>query len=147
MKKFIFTLTVLLFTVNIFGQKNEISMSAILKNAGTMVDLVEREYGQEIVRMEFDIIQTSKQTFRTLTDSYEYGILAFGDFRIKDIDIKVYKWTNNQWILIKQDDNAESGAMVTVKPAFTAEYKIVITAYSFNSGYNIGHYGLIIFHE
>lgn len=122
-------------------------MSSILSNAGQYVNLIEREYGQEIVRMEFDIIHSSKQTFRTLTDQYTYGICAFGDFRIKDIDIKVYKWVNNQWSLIEKDEDTSNVAIVTITPTSTAEYKITITAYSFNEGYSSGHYGLIVFHE
>jgi hypothetical protein len=54
---------------------------------------------------------------------------------------------NNQWILIKQDNETKSNAMVVIKPIFTADYKIEITAYKFTSGYEVGHYGLIIFHE
>lgn len=137
----------LMVNVHVFAQKEDISMSSILSKAGQYVNLVEREYGQEIVRMEFDIINNSKQTFRTLTDQYTYGIIAFGDFRIKDIDVKVYKWVNNQWSLIEKDEDTDNVAMVMITPASTAEYKISITAYSFNEGYSVGHYGLIVFHE
>lgn len=138
-------LTIVLAT-NIFGQKEEISMAGILSAAGENVDLIEREYGQEIVRMEFDIVSTSKETYRYLTDQYEYGILAFGDYRIKDIDIKVYKYVNEKWTLIKKDDKEDPAALVFVEPPFTAQYMIEISAYAFNEGYDIGHYGLIIFH-
>jgi hypothetical protein len=129
------------------AQKEEFSMKPIMSKSLELVKLIEMEYGKEIVRMEFDLVQTTKQSFRTLIDKYEYGIMAFGDSRMKDIDIKVYKWVNNQWVLITKDQDSNSVAFVTVKPAFTAEYKIEITAYKFETGYDIGHYGLIVFHD
>jgi len=133
--------------LDVFGQKEEISMNAILKDAGYYVQKVEMEFGKEIVRMEFDIIQNTKTTFRTLTDQYEYGILAFGDYRIADIDIKVYKYVNSQWTLITQDQTQDRNALVTIKPDFTADYMIEIIAYKFEPGYSVGHYGLIVFHN
>ena len=108
---------------------------------------IEMEMGQEIVRMEYDLIQTTKITFRTLTDKFEYGIFAFGDYRINDIDIKVYKWVNKQWNLIDKDQESKPNALVTLKPLLTGEYKIEITAAKFETGFDIGHYGLIIFHD
>lgn len=147
MKKQIILLFAFVCSINTYAQKEEVSMYSILENAGKYLNYIERELGQEIVRMEFDIIHSSKQTFRTLTDDYTYGICAFGDHRIKDIDVKVYKWVNEQWVLIEKDEDSESIAVVTISPSTTAEYKIVISAYSFEDGYEAGHYGLMIFHE
>lgn len=147
MKKQIILLFAFVCSINTFAQKEEVSMYSILENAGKYLNYIEREMGQEIVRMEFDIIRDSKQTFRTLTDDYTYGICAFGDHRIKDIDVKVYRWVNEQWVLIEKDEDTESVAVVTISPSTTADYKIVISAYSFEEGYEAGHYGLMIFHE
>lgn len=122
-------------------------MKPILTDGLTYMQKIEMEMGSEIVRMEYDLIQTSKSTFRTLTDKFVYGIFAFGDFRILDIDIKVYKWVNNQWNLIDKDLDAKANALVTIKPIVTGEYKIEITAAKFEKGYDIGHYGLMIFHN
>lgn len=110
MKKIICLIMLLgsFFTSN--AQKEEISMSAIMTDVIEYIKLIEMEYGQEIVRMEFDIINSTKQSIRTLTSNYEYGIVAFGDYRIKDIDIKVYKLTNGQWTLIEQDQETSSNA-------------------------------------
>lgn len=147
MKKLFFTVFVFAFACSLQAQKSETSMSPILTDASQYVNLIEGEYGMEIVRMEFDIIQTKKQTIRTLSNSYEYGICAFGDFRISDIDIKVYKRSNNQWVLVKEDNDAQANAILMVKPTYTSEYMIEITAYKFYEGYSAGHYGLIVFHE
>lgn len=146
MKKFIFVVLSLI-AIKTFGQKEEVSMKAILTDGLTYMKKIEMEMGQEIVRMECDLIQTTKTTFRTLTNKFEYGIFAFGDFRIQDIDIKVYKWVNNQWNLIDKDQDSDANAIVTIKPMVTGEYKIEITAAKFNIGYDVGHYGLFIFHN
>lgn len=69
------------FTSN--AQKEEISMSAIMTDAIEYIKLIEMEYGQEIVRMEFDIINSTKQSIRTLTSNYEYGMLLSGIIEIK----------------------------------------------------------------
>lgn len=147
MKKIIGLFIIVCSFYTMYAQKEEISMSAIMSDAVEYIRLIEMEYGQEIVRMEFDIIQSTKQSIRTLTSDYEYGIVAFGDYRIKDIDIKVYKKANGQWTLISQDEDTSSNAMVTISPYTTSEYLIEINAYKFNPGYSVGHYGLIIFHE
>ena len=147
MKKNILLLILFISANLVFGQKEEISMKPILTDAGQFIQKVEMEFGQEIVRMEFDILQTSKETYRMLSEKYEYGILAFGDYRILDINIKIYKWVNNQWNLVGKDDKTDSNALVTIKPSVSGEYKIVISAYKFEKGYDIGHYGLIIFHN
>lgn len=133
--------------LNVQAQKEEVSMKPILTDGLNYMKKIEMEMGQEIVRMEYDLIQTSKTSFRVLTDQYEYGIFAFGDFRINDIDIKVYKWVNNQWNLISKDQETNANALVTLKPLATGEYKIEITAAKFEKGYTIGHYGLMIFHN
>lgn len=129
------------------SQKDELSMQGILESASPYVNLIEREMGQEIVRMEFDIITGTKSTFRTLTSDYTYGICAFGDFRIEDIDIKVYKWTNEKWVLVEKDEDTDDSAVVFVSPYTTSDYRIDITAYKFVDGYSAGHYGLVVFHE
>lgn len=146
MKRHLFVLVLSLLSV-LYVQGREISMSSILSKAGEVVNLVERELNCEIVRMEFDIIHSKKHTFRTLTDDYEYVIVAFGDYRIKDIDVKIYKWIDNSWSLIEQDNDSKAVAVVSVKPGSTSDYKIEITAYEFNEGYSVGHYGLVICHE
>lgn len=146
MKKVITIFILTLIVNNVLAQKDDISMSGILSDASKVVNLVEREYGQEIVRMEFDIVYSDKLTYRTLSDQYKYGIIAFGDYRINDIDVKVYKWVNEQWVLIVEDKDNSKVASVEITPSNTGEYKIVITAYKFEPGYNVGHYGLIVYH-
>jgi len=95
----------------------------------------------EIVRMEFDIITDTKSTFRTLQEGWTYAILAFGDYRISDIDIAIYKDVDGTWTLVQNDNAAAENASVIVKPSSTEMYRIDIKAYKFVSGYTAAHYG------
>jgi len=146
---------VCVFTVGVsFAQKdlsyldneNGTSMEPIMAAAKPLVKEIEGG-NYEIVRMEYDLIFTEKSTFRTLFDGYTYGIAAFGDYRIKDIDISVYVKSRGDWKLFEEDAENDDVATVSIKPRIKEEYKIVISVYKFNKGYSVGHYGLMIFHE
>ncbi len=91
-------LIAIVFTAAIsFGQKNysypdndkRTSMEPILAAAKPLVEEIESE-DFEIVRMEYDLIFDKKSTYRTLYEGWTHGIAAFGNYRIKDIDITVY---------------------------------------------------------
>ena len=122
------------------------SMEPILAAAKPLVEKIERE-NYEIVRMEYDLIFTEKSTYRMLFDGWTYGIAAFGDYRINDIDLSVYVKSRGDWKLIEEDAENDDVATVSIKPRIKEEYKIVISVYKFNKGYKVGHYGLMIFHE
>ena len=122
------------------------SMEPILAAARPLVEEIE-DGDFEIVRMEYDLVFGEKSTYRTLFDGWTYGIAAFGDYRIKDIDLSVYKKSNGRWKLVEEDAENDDVATVTIKPRTKEEYKIVVSVYRFNKGYNVGHYGLMIFHE
>jgi len=122
------------------------SMEPILAAARPLVEEIE-DGDFEIVRMEYDLVFSEKSTYRTLFDGWTYGIAAFGDYRIKDIDLSVYKKSNGRWKLVEEDAENDDVATVTIKPRTKEEYKIVVSVYKFNKGYNVGHYGLMIFHE
>ena len=122
------------------------SMEPILAAAKPLVEEIEGgDY--EIVRMEYDLIFEEKSTYRILFDGWTYGIVAFGDYRIKDIDVSVYVKSRGDWRLLEEDAENDDVATVSVKPRNKEEYKIVISVYKFNKGYSVGHYGLMIFHE
>lgn len=128
-----------------FGQ-SETSMGPILEEALPIIETIEDE-GLEIVRMEFDIVgESAKATYRYLHEGYEYAIVAFGDFRVKDMDVKVYKDVDGTWIEITKDEDIDATAIVTVTPSYTAQYKIEIECYEFEPGYTVAHYGLIVCH-
>lgn len=123
------------------------SMSSIVDKSSNLVSYIEKEHDLEVVRIEMDILHDSKSTIRNLQTGWNYIIVAFGDERFKDIDVKVYKRLGGDWTLVKKDNDSSSVAMVDISPEYTSDYKIEIIAYSFEPGYDVGHYGLIIAHE
>mgnify|MGYP003289938579 CR=1 FL=1 len=50
-------------SLNLFAQKEEVSMYSILESAGKYLNYIERELGQEIVRMEFASYETQNRLF------------------------------------------------------------------------------------
>ncbi len=125
------------------------SMKPILDDCKSLIDDIEKK-NEEIVRMEFDIVKDKKETFRTLTDAYTYGITAVGDYRIKQIGIELYSENytdSNTWTLVKVENAEKYYASVTVKPSSTKRYKIVVKALKFEDDNTVGHYGLLIYHE
>ncbi|MBR1834099.1 MAG: hypothetical protein IJ785_01115 [Bacteroidales bacterium] len=152
MKIKIFIVAVVVFWVEIVSPVsaqtgNGTSMAPIIRDAVDYINYIEDDLNQEIVRIEFDILQSSKSTIRTLSSGYRYGIVAFGDYRMADIDVKVYQKLGSSWVLKEYDTDTDKSAMVVVQPSYTGEYKIEISCYKFHNGYTGGHYGLIIFHE
>ena len=146
MKRLSVVLLVFGAVLSMFAQ--DISMRNILEISAPIVQYLEVDNDQEIVRMEFDIVASQpKYTFRTLHAGYTYGICAFGDYRIADLDIKVYKSVDDELLLLRKDEDSSDVATVIVEPSVTGEYVIEISAYEFVEGYSVGHYGLVIFHE
>lgn len=147
MKKILFLLLLLSsFGINAHADR-DVSMIPVMRNSLDLIDLIENDYGMEIVRIEYDIVSSSKETYRTLSSDYEYTIIAFGDDRISDIDVELYRYNGSDWVLVKKDNDSSSRAVVTYTPSTTARFKVVVKAYSFKSGYSVGHYGLIFCHD
>ncbi len=147
MKKISSIVALLLIVVGAHATDPSASMKPIMTKATQVLDLIEDDHDLEVVRMEFDILRNTKTTIRTLSKGWTYLILAFGDDRFKDIDVRVYRKEKGGWTLVEKDNDSSEVAAVTVVPSYTEEYKIEITAYQFESGYDVGHYGLVIAHE
>jgi len=150
MKKLIPVFAFFLFATGAFAQtEKDRSMKPILEDCKTLIDDIESK-NEEIVRMEFDIVKDTKETFRTLTDSYTYGITAVGDYRIKKIGLELYSENysqSNTWTLVKVENADKYYASMTIKPSDTKRYKIVVKAIDFENDNTVGHYGLLIYHE
>ena len=122
-------------------------MGLFIGVVGAQIIESEIESKVEIVRAEFDIITSSKETYRQLHSGYDYALIAFGDNRIKDIDIIAYKEVDGNWIEIAKDNSSTEYATLEVTPTYTGLYKIKIEAYEFETGYEVGFYSLIIAHD
>ncbi len=153
MKKTLFILMALCLSISVFSQgteaddnENGTSLSPIMKDVEPLIQELEKE-GLEIVRVEIDIVKTSKTTLRLLHEGWSYGIAVTGDYRFTDMDVKVYKKNGDDWDLIMEDTDDEKTAVVIVEPTSTEEYLIEIIAAEYVEGYSGGHYALLIFHE
>ena len=146
MKKLLLMLLGILSFYFAIAQTRSMGSDGILGKLQDIIDLAE-ERDMEVVRIEADIIRTSKETIRTLDPSFTYTIVAVGSDRISDVDVEVYKKINYEWTLVKKDDDSSATAIVTISPSSYTEYKIVVKVYQFYSGYDVGHYGLLIIHD
>jgi hypothetical protein len=132
-------------TVN--AQNEETTMQDIHQTGMNLIEYLEEKQNQEIVRIEYDLVFTKKETTRYLYEDFEYQILGFADRRVEDLDITVYKKLGTEWIQVAKDTDADSSPMLTVKPTSSREYKIEVSVYKFKEGYSAAHYGLIICHD
>lgn len=101
----------------------------------------------EIVRIEFDLIFTTKEITRTLSSGYTYGAILYGDYRIKHLKLDVYKEVNGSWKYEGSGLFAEGICSISIPITETANYKFKLTASEFHKDYKVGHYGFILIHD
>ena len=124
------------------------TMKGVLSDMSEYVDFLEDSLDQEVVHIQADIITTKGTTFtRTLHQGWTYGIAAFGDWRIKDLDITVYMDVDGEWIEVMSDDESDNHPFVSVEPTETNTYLIELTVYKWDEEYTAAHYGMLIYHE
>ncbi|MGB7053875.1 MAG: hypothetical protein WBE28_00980 [bacterium] len=124
------------------------TMKGVMNDMSQYVDFLEDSLDQEIVHMQADIITTKGTTFtRTLHQGWTYGIAAFGDWRIKDLDITIYMDIDGEWIEVTSEDESDNHPVVAVDPAETNTYLIELTVYKWDEDYTAAHYGMLIYHE
>lgn len=127
---------------------NGIKSLPIYQQGIKYVERFDRE-GKEIVRIEFDLIVSSKQSFRKLYPDWEYTIIGFGDKGVKDLDIKVYEYNTetDRWAFVCQDETSEPVSTLKVKPNVEKMYQIEIIVYEYYPGFTAAKYGLFIVHD
>ena len=139
----------LLFITNINAQCiNGTKSLPIYKLGATLVESFDND-GAEIVRIEYDLIFSSKESFRNLSSDWEYVIVGFADNGVKDLDVKLYEYDEllEQWKVVAEDKSTESYAIISYRPPVTALYKVEIIVYSFYEGYDAARYGLMYLHD
>ena len=151
MKIKILTLFSLLFAFSItsFAQcVNGTKSYPLYKTGAKLVNDFDEE-GSEIVRIEYDLVFSSKESFRNLTDDWEYTIIGFADDGVKDLDLKVYVYDDllDKWSFVTKDASSDSYAVVVVKPEVSARYKVEVIVYEFEEGYTAARYGLLYVHD
>lgn len=124
------------------------TMKGVMDDMTSYVYFLEDSLDQEIVHVQADIITGDGTTFsRTLHQGWTYGIAAFGDWRIKDLDITVYVDIDGEWVEVTSDDESDNHPVVTVEPTETNMYLIELSVYKWDEEYSAAHYGLLIYHE
>ncbi len=120
----------------------------LYKKGAQLVEKLDDD-GSEIVRIEYDLIFTSKETIRELSPDWEYSIIGFGDDGIKDLDVKLYEYDEllDKWKLVAEDKTSEAYAIISYKPTVRAVFKVKVIIYEFNEGYSAARYGLIFVHD
>lgn len=118
----------------------------ILGKLRSIIDFAE-DAGKEVVRVEADLIRTTKECTRRLDPSFTYTVTAVGSNRIEDLDIEVYKKVQGSWTLVERDNDNSNIAIVTINPDVYEDYKVIVKAYKFLSNYEVGHYGLVFVHD
>ena len=105
--------------------------------------------GVEIVRIEYDLVFSSKETFRQLSSEWEYTIIGFADGGVKDLDIKVYQYDDllEQWEEVAEDNSIDSYAIVSLQPETSGLHKVEVIVYEFHDGYSAAKYGLMFVHD
>ena len=151
MKTKILTIVILsfLFSLDMNAQCiNGVKSYPIYKMGAQLVEEFDNG-GSEIVRIEYDLIFSSKETFRNLTSDWEYVIIGFADNGVQDLDVKLYEYDDllEQWKLVAEDKSTEAYAIVTYKPLVTAMYKVEVIVYKFHEGYTAARYGLMFVHD
>lgn len=132
------------FTPNVTGT----SMQDIYIAGAYLVDALEKA-DQEIVHLQYDIVaeKSTKSVYRELSSSWMYTIFGFSDFRVKDLDITVYKYIDGQWYFVDKDQLHDNYPTVTILPTSSGLYRFDITGYAFAKDYSSGHYGLFCYHK
>jgi len=155
MKKIAFTLVAIFVALLVNAQvgkdldnENGTSMLPIISELESTVRTIEKEK-VEIVRMEFDLIfqDRPKQTVRTLSQGYTYGIIVWGDYRIKQIAVNVYKNVDGNWQFVATGELKDRATTAFVKIEEAAEYKFEYHAIEFEEGFKAGHYAMILLHD
>ncbi len=156
MKKF-FLSFILAFIVNAYlsaqtgaalDNANTTSMMPIVSGIEETIKTVEKE-NVEIVRMEFDLIFEGKpkETLRTLVQGYTYGVLVWGDYKIKQMAVNVYKKVNGSWQFVITGTPSGSTTTAYVKIEETGEYKFEYHVIQLAEGFTGGHYGMLLIHD
>ena len=105
--------------------------------------------GNEIVRIEYDLVFSSKESFRNLSSDWTYSIIGFADGGVKDLNIKVFEYDDllEKWTLVAEDNSSESYGIVDIRPSVTALYKVEILVHEFYEGFTVARYGLMYVHD
>ncbi|PLX06252.1 MAG: hypothetical protein C0596_17410 [Marinilabiliales bacterium] len=106
--------------------------------------------GMEIVRIEYDLIFSTKDSYRELYEDWEYLFVGFVDGGVKDFCLTLYEFDalNQMWFPVAYSEPAENGLTTMIyQPVETKNYKVEVKVKEFYEGFTAARYGLIYVHE
>ena len=139
----------LVLTISLNGQCiNGTKSYPIYKTGAQLVDKFDNE-GAEIVRIEYDLIFSKKESFRNLSADWEYAIIGFADAGVKDLNIKLYEYDDllDRWTMVAEDMTTQTYGIINFKPSISAQYKVEVIVKEFYEGYTAARYGLMFVHD
>lgn len=143
MKKF--ALLVIIFTISTFGLKaQQKSVVPIMSQASDYIKLIENNYKQQVVHLEFDVIKQEKVFYRQLFAGTIYGVIIYGDDQIKSLKLKIEHVENDEWQTDVVSDKGKGIVMIYFTPKVTEYYSFTINSVLKNPD-DYGYYGCIIF--
>ena len=120
----------------------------VAKKIATYVEIMESVQGNNITKINSALLTKEDNVMSYTARLYrgnDYTIYAFGDERISDTDLTVYrKNSSGEWVQVAKDADSSNLAIVKYTCTTSGEYKFTIKAYSFKAGYTRGYYGLVI---
>lgn len=128
------------------AQTNDISAKALITGLQQTID--DAAYnGERVIQVSIGNIHRDsvRNIFRILTERKRYRILAFSESsEIKDIDLRVYRSIDDNWVMEIQDRGDSPRGQVYFEPSVTALYRIVIDAYGYKESIDYGKFAMLI---
>ena len=143
MKKTVFLLFFCISTVASFAQKSK-SIIPIISQTNDYISLIENKYQQQVVHLEYDVIKTSKESYRQLFGGVLYGIILFGDQNIKSFNLSISVIENDNWKTLETKNSDKGIVMLYFKPDKTDFYRFDFSTVLFNPK-TYSYYGFLVF--
>jgi hypothetical protein len=151
MKQLLISLLFVLAIFDLSAQKdknttNENSMLPIIKGLTETVSTLEKE-GVRVIHIEFDNISKRKKNYFRLEDKYTYGIMAYGDYRVKEIVVNLFKKEKNEWKKVAFGEKSGNSSILHFEPTEIDDFLIEIEIKEYFEGYSESNYGMILIHN
>lgn len=129
-----------------FAQLSATTMKDIMESVTDKIKTLEDVNDQEIVNITVDLLVGSGQKFvyRYLDNNFDYKVLAFGDRRIKSLNVEVRKKSGDNWI--KVDRVSGQNAEIDVFPDSRSFYEFTISVDEFKEDNTAGHFAFLLYH-
>ena len=139
----------LVFHSGAIGQVVGGKSSKTIHDMGAQILAVLEGQDREVVRMEYDIIFDEKESFRALSEEWEYTIVAFADAGVKVLNVSLWYYSDldDTWNKVIETNSDTNYAIINYKPAVPGSFRAVVSVDQFTEGFTIGRYGIFYLHD